>query len=105
MGFLLERNAAVLKRMLPPDNMAIRGLSQAEGISEATLHKWRLRRVARGSFYLTPKQAPRAGLVRQVCGGFGNSGAERSRSSRILPQARSLPITDRSMAGRLRTGL
>ena len=30
-----------LKRMLPPNNMAIRRLSQAEGISEAVLHKWR----------------------------------------------------------------
>ena len=27
--------------MLPPNNMAIRHLSQEEGISEATLHKWR----------------------------------------------------------------
>ena len=27
--------------MLPPNNIAIRQLSQEEGISEATLHKWR----------------------------------------------------------------
>jgi len=27
--------------MLPPNNMAIRQLSQEEGISAATLHKWR----------------------------------------------------------------
>lgn len=27
--------------MLPPNNMAIRQLSEAEGISEATLHNWR----------------------------------------------------------------
>jgi hypothetical protein len=31
----------VLKRILPPNNMAIGQLSEAEGISEATLHKWR----------------------------------------------------------------
>ena len=31
----------MLKRMLPPGNMSIRQVSQEEGISEATLHKWR----------------------------------------------------------------
>ena len=41
MGYSPERKAAVLKRMLPPNNMASRQLSQAEGISGATLHKWR----------------------------------------------------------------
>ena len=41
-----------LKRMLPPNNMAIRGLSQAEGISEAALHKWRAE--ARGKGQLLP---------------------------------------------------
>jgi transposase-like protein len=42
----------VLKRMLPPNNMAIRQLSQAEGISEATLNKWRAE--ARGKGQLLP---------------------------------------------------
>ena len=28
--------------MLPPNNVAIRQLAQEEGISEATLHKWRV---------------------------------------------------------------
>lgn len=41
MGYSPERKAAVLKRMLPPNNMAIRQLAQEEGISEASLHKWR----------------------------------------------------------------
>lgn len=41
MGYSPERKAAVLKRMLPPNNLAVRRLSQEEGISEATLHKWR----------------------------------------------------------------
>ena len=40
------RKAAVLKRILPPNNMAIRQLSKEEGISEGTLHAWR--RHARG---------------------------------------------------------
>ena len=38
--------------MLPPANMAIRQLSQEEGISEATLHKWRTE--ARGKGQLLP---------------------------------------------------
>jgi transposase-like protein len=38
--------------MLPPNNMAIRHLSQEEGISEATLHKWRGE--ARGKGQLLP---------------------------------------------------
>ncbi|MFN3847198.1 MAG: IS3 family transposase [Paracoccaceae bacterium] len=38
--------------MLPPSNVAIRQLSQEEGISEATLHKWRAE--ARGKGQLLP---------------------------------------------------
>ena len=52
MGYSPERKAAVLKRMLPPHNMAIRQLSQEEGISEATLYKWRTE--ARGKGQLLP---------------------------------------------------
>ena len=52
MGYSPERKAAVLKRMLPPGNMAIRQVSQEEGISEATLHKWRSQ--ARGTGQLLP---------------------------------------------------
>ena len=52
MGYSPERKAAVLKRMLPANNMAIRRLSQEEGISEATLHKWRAE--ARGRGQLLP---------------------------------------------------
>ena len=55
MGYSPERKAAVLKRMLPPSNMAIRQLSQEEGISEATLHKWRA--AARGKGQLLPDAA------------------------------------------------
>jgi hypothetical protein len=36
MGYSPERKAAVLKRMLPPNNLPVRQLSQEEGISEAT---------------------------------------------------------------------
>ena len=52
MGYSPERKTAVLKRMLPPHNMAIRQLSREEGISEATLHKWRAE--ARGKGQLLP---------------------------------------------------
>jgi len=52
MGYSPERKAAVLKRMLPPTNLAVRRLSQEEGISEATLHKWRAQ--ARGKGRLLP---------------------------------------------------
>ena len=34
--------------MLPPNNMTIRHLSQEEGISEATLHKWRAEARSKG---------------------------------------------------------
>lgn len=34
--------------MLPPNNVAIRQLSQEEGISEATLHKWRAEARSKG---------------------------------------------------------
>ena len=55
MGYSPERKTAVLKRMLPPNNMAIRQLSKAEGIAEATLHKWRS--AARGQGQLLPDAA------------------------------------------------
>ena len=42
----------MLKRMLPPGNMAIRQVSQEEGIAQATLHKWRSQ--ARGTGQLLP---------------------------------------------------
>ena len=41
LGYSPERKSAVLRRMLPPTNIALRCLSQEEGISEATLYKWR----------------------------------------------------------------
>ena len=52
MGYSAERKAAVLKRMLPPHNIAIRQLSREEGISESTLHNWRAD--ARGKGHLLP---------------------------------------------------
>ena len=48
MGYSPERRSAVLKRMLPPNNMAIRQLAQEEGISAATLHKCRAQARGKG---------------------------------------------------------
>ena len=52
MAYSMERKQAVLNKMLPPNNMALRQLSREEGISEATLHKWRT--AARGKGRLLP---------------------------------------------------
>ena len=57
MGYSLERRAAVLKRMLPPNTVAIRQLSREEGISAVTLHKWRTE--ARGKGQLPDDDAAR----------------------------------------------
>ncbi len=50
MGYSPERKATVLKRMLPPNNLSVRSLSQEEGVSEATLHKWRAEARGKGEF-------------------------------------------------------
>ena len=52
MGYSPERKSVVLKRMMLQNTLAIRQLSQEEGISEATLHKWRAE--ARGKGQLLP---------------------------------------------------
>jgi transposase-like protein len=41
MRYPSERKEAVLRKMMPPHNRSIKKLSQEEGISEATLFKWR----------------------------------------------------------------
>ena len=56
MAYSPERKAAVLKRMLPPNNLPLRQLSDEEGISEATLHQWR--RAAREAGQLLPDAGP-----------------------------------------------
>jgi hypothetical protein len=45
---IFDRCLDFLVRMLPPNNLAIRQLSQDEGISEATLHKWRAEARSKG---------------------------------------------------------
>ena len=41
MGYSPERKEAVLRKMLPPNNLSISELARQEGISEATLYNWR----------------------------------------------------------------
>lgn len=36
-----ERKSAVLAKLLPPYNMTVSAVAQAEGIAEATLYNWR----------------------------------------------------------------
>ena len=58
MGYSPERKSAVLKRMLPPNNLAIRQLSQEEGISEATLHNWRAEAHSKGQLLSAADAGP-----------------------------------------------
>ena len=66
MGYSPERKTAVLKRMLPPNNMAIRRLSLEEGISEATLHKWRAEARGKGQLLPDADAGPVAGFYSAV---------------------------------------
>lgn len=50
-----QRKEAVLRKMLPPHNRPLAELAAAEGISEATLYKWR--REARDQGRLLPDGA------------------------------------------------
>ena len=52
MAYSTERRAAVLKKLEPPNAVALRQLAKEEGISEATLHIWR--RDARSQGRLLP---------------------------------------------------
>ncbi len=48
MKYSKERREAVLKKMLPPNNRSIPQISDEEGISVATLYKWRSDARAKG---------------------------------------------------------
>jgi transposase len=52
LAYSTERRAAVLKKLEPPNAVAVRQLAKDEGISEATLHIWR--RDARSKGRLLP---------------------------------------------------
>ena len=48
MAYSLERKAAVLAKMLPPNNVALHQLAQEERISKSTLCLWRAEARAKG---------------------------------------------------------
>jgi hypothetical protein len=47
-GYSEERQEAVLRKMLPPNNRPLRELAAEEGISEVTLYNWRRQARAQG---------------------------------------------------------
>ena len=44
-----ERKAALIRKLLPPQNMTVAALSRQEGISQATLYAWRTKLKAGGA--------------------------------------------------------
>ena len=58
MAYSKERRAAVIAKMLPPSRVPIPTLSRQEGISEATLYKWRGEARAQGRLAPDAGEAP-----------------------------------------------
>lgn len=56
-----ERKGAVLERMLAPNNLPLRQQSREEGISEATLCRWRRQGRENGGWCLMAVLARKAG--------------------------------------------
>ncbi|MBK1706874.1 transposase [Halochromatium glycolicum] len=61
MAYSPERKAAVLKRLLPPSRIPLARLAQEEGLSEATLIKWRREAREKGQLIPAADSGPRAG--------------------------------------------
>ncbi len=51
MRYSKERRQSVLAKLSPPHNRSIREVAAKEGISEATLYKWRSEARASGELY------------------------------------------------------
>ena len=58
LAYSRERKAAVLAKMLPPSTMPLDRLAKEEGISVATLSKWRAEARAKGQFLPDPNAGP-----------------------------------------------
>ena len=58
MAYSAERRAAVLKKMLPPNNVPLRQLSRDEGISEASLYGWRKEARSKGQLVADADTGP-----------------------------------------------
>ena len=59
MGYPAKRKAAILQKMLPPNNKPIAQLAEEEGIAQGTLYSWRAEARAKGKLMpdgdLSPK--------------------------------------------------
>ena len=73
MGYSLERRSAVLKRMLPPNNVAILQLSREEGISEGTLYMWRAEARGKGQLLTDADAGPEGWPSRDKFGAMPKS--------------------------------
>ena len=81
-----ERKAAVLKKLLPPQSLAVAELARQEGISDVTLYTWRKQAKARGDVVSgsgkVPEDWPAEAKLAVVIETAGQSEAERSQYCR-----------------------
>ena len=100
-----ERKAAVLRKMLPPNNVPLRRLSQDEGISEATLHSWRKKARDKGQLLPDADAGPEGWSSRDKFAAVIETAAMNAADSvGVLPTARPIRRADHGVAAGLRTG-
>ena len=100
MAYSTERKAAVLTKMLPPNNVPLARLAKEEGISPGTLAKWRAEARAKGQFLPDANAGPEGWtsedklaavigepLRRHRFETRGERQFQRGRAWRILPEA------------------
>ena len=58
MRYSKKRKEQVLKKMMPPRNKTIRDIAKEEGITEATLYRWRKEARRRGKFLPSESSTP-----------------------------------------------
>ena len=104
MGYSPERRSAVLKRMLPPNNMAIRQLAQQEGISAATLHKWRAQARGKGQLLPDADASPEGWSSRDKFAAVLETAALNEADMAEYWQARAVSGADHGLACGLRAG-
>lgn len=89
----------MLKRLLPPNNVTIRHLSQEEGISEATLHKWRAEAGGKGQFLPDADVGPEGWSSRDKFAAVLETAAlNEADLAECCRQARAISSTDHSVA-------
>ena len=91
--------AALVKKMLPPQNVPVGQLARETGIPKDTLYTWRAKyRQASGVSIPAHDRLPERLQHRgQVCGGVGDSGSERSGAERLLPAQGPVCRADRDL--------